>query len=167
MNCPGPEIPLTDEDLYGEENKVEEATEEFILFQLGQEWYAVPVSAVVEIVRVGQITSLPSAPIHIIGITSLRGNIISITDPKRLLGLQAVPLTHKNRIIVIQMQDERTGLLVDEVSAVMNIPVSSLEPPLETLTPAQTEFIQFTCHWQKHLMAILKVEKLLSREGKK
>ena len=156
-----PQIPLTDEDLYGEERKAEEPVELFVPFRLGLEWYGVPIRSVREVLRAGQMTFLPSAPPHIAGIVNLRGNILSVTDPKRLLGVPPTPLTEQSRIVVVETDIAETGLVVDEVGEVVAIPLSHLEPPLDTLEPERANYLTHTCRWGERLMAILRVEKLL------
>src|SRR5688572_31078082 len=109
----------TDEALYGEERGAEEPTEQFCSFRLGAEWYGIPIARVREVVRVGQIAFLPSAPPHVAGIINLRGSIVSVTDPKRLFGLSQVPVNDQHRIVVIETDTAETGLLVDEVGEVL------------------------------------------------
>ena len=154
-------IPLTDEDLYGEERNVEEPVEQFIPFRLGAEWYSVSITKIREVLRAGQITYLPSAPSHIAGIINRRGNILSVTDPKRLFGVPPSPRTEQNRIVVVEAQGTETGLLVDEVEEVVAVPLSHLESPLSTLDPERAAYLEHTCRSGERLMAILRVEKLL------
>jgi chemotaxis signal transduction protein len=59
------------------EKKPKEATLQFIVFRLAQEWHGVAITKVKEILKVGRVTYLLSSPEHIVGIVSLRGNILS------------------------------------------------------------------------------------------
>jgi purine-binding chemotaxis protein CheW len=151
----------TDEALYGEERAAEEPTAQFCSFRLGAEWYGIPIARVREVVRVGQIAFLPSAPPHVAGIINLRGSIVSVTDPKRLFGLPPTPRTSQNRIVVIEHGAVETGLLLDEVGEVVTVPHSALEPPLVTFEPSQTDYIEHVCRRGDRLLAVLRAEKLL------
>ncbi len=139
----------------------EEATAQFVTFRLGPEWYAVGIDAVREVVRVERLTYLPSAPAQIAGAINLRGNIVSVTDPKRLFAMPAGAAGEQSRIVVIESPTAETGLLVDEVGQVVAIAPSQLEPPLATFTPAQAAYIEHVCRCDGRLLAILKGEKLL------
>jgi purine-binding chemotaxis protein CheW len=154
-----------DEELYGDELHVEEPTEQFVSFRLGDEWYAVAIVCVREIVRASQIAFLPSAPAHIVGVTNLRGNIISVTDPKRLFGLGAAPASRQQRIVVVESATAETGLLVDEMGEIVTVATSLLEPPLATFDAAESGFMEHTCRWGERLLAVLKTEKLLTAAG--
>ena len=154
-----------DGELYEDEPHAEEATEQFVSFRLGDEWYAVAIVSVREIVRASQIALLPSAPAHIVGVTNLRGNIISVTDPKRLFGLEATPASPLQRIVVVESATAETGLLVDEMGEVVTVATSQLEPPLATFDAAEAGFMEHTCRWGERLLAVLKTEKLLTPAG--
>ncbi|OGX37607.1 MAG: hypothetical protein A3C53_03730 [Omnitrophica WOR_2 bacterium RIFCSPHIGHO2_02_FULL_68_15] len=154
-------IPLTDDDLFGDERPAEEASASFVACRLDTEWYGVPLAAAREVVRVGPIAYLPSAPPHVVGIVSLRGALLSVTDPKRLLGLSPTPVTDRSRLVVIERHGLETGLLVDEVAEVIVVPISRLEPPPNTLEPARAAFLEASCRWGDRLMAILRSETVL------
>lgn len=158
--------PHAGDDLYDEPQAKEEATEQFVSFRLSDEWYAVSLNAVREIVRVGQIAFLPSAPAHIAGAINLRGNIVSVTDPKWLFGLPTAAPTPQSRIVVIENTTTETGLLVDEVGEVLAIPVGRFEPPLATIDPGQAAYLQHICRAGDRLHAILQVDKLLTPASK-
>lgn len=153
--------PQSADDLYDEPQTAAEATEQFVSFRLSDEWYAVNLRAVREIVKVSQIAFLPSAPAHIAGAINLRGNIVSVTDPKRLFGLPAAAATPRSRIVVIENATAETGLLVDEVGVVLTLPVNQLEPPLATLDLSQTAYLQHVCRSEDRLLGILHADKLL------
>ena len=153
------------DDLFGEAVAAEEPTEQFVTFRLGPEWYAVPIAQVREVVRCGQISYLPSAPPHVAGVINLRGNIITVTDPKRLFGQSSPALTGQHRVVVIETAAAETGLLVDEVGEVAAVALSQLEPPLVTIEPAQAVFVAHTCRWENRLLAILKGDKLVAVGG--
>jgi len=155
------EIPETDEDLYGQEKLVEEPTEQFVTLRLSSDWYGLNLTDIREIDRVGQIAYLPSVPDHILGVMSLRGNIVPVTGLARLLNLTPSSVSDKSRIVVIGRDAAEMGLLVDEVDGVVSVPQSKLEPPLSTLPFDHGNFIRHTCSWGARLIGILHVDSLL------
>lgn len=161
----GDAIPLNDDDLYGPQQKLEEAYREAVVFRMSREWYALPVEHVREILPMSTVTPVPAASAPIIGIMSVRGNIVSVTDPRRRFGLEASEVTPQSRLILVESGSLMTGLPVDEVAEVARIPLSRFEPPFETLSPEQAAMIESTCHWQGHLTAMLKTQKIFERSG--
>ncbi len=156
-----PNIPSTDEDLYGEEQIAEEPKEQCIIFKLNTEWYGIKSREIREVVKMERLTPLPSVPDYLIGITNLRGMILPVIHLKRTLGLRETA-DHSNRLLVIETESVEIACLVDEIKEIATIPISALEPPLLTLESQKIEFIENTCQWEQQFFTILKVEKLIS-----
>lgn len=93
---------------------------EFLVFRLADTPYGVPVERVREIVRLRAITPMPRVPAALVGVISLRGEVVEVVDLRRRLGLERVAPTRSTRIVVVHAEDGRTsGLLVDSVSSVL------------------------------------------------
>lgn len=150
------------EDLY-EREEPKEKTLQLVIFRLVQEWYGVEITKVKEVIRVGKITYLPSSPEYIAGIVSLRGNILSITDLKRILNLPHEDLTEKARIIAIESGMVETGFLVDEVVESIEVPVTKVETPLLTIPAEIAKYIEGHCKVNDKLIALISVEKVLEK----
>lgn len=88
-----------------------------------KEEYAIPIEQVREIRAVESITKIPNAKSYVKGIMNIRGMIIPIIDVKEKLGLHSDGNTSslKQRILVVDIDNSLTGLLVDEVDHVMRI----------------------------------------------
>jgi purine-binding chemotaxis protein CheW len=150
------------EDLY-EREEPKEKTLQLVIFRLVREWYGVEITKVKEVIRVGKITYLPSSPEYIAGIVSLRGNILSVTDLKRVLNLPHEDLTEKTRIIAIESGIVETGFLVDEVVESIEVPVSKIEVPLLTIPAEGAKYIEGQCKVNDKLIALISVEKVLEK----
>jgi purine-binding chemotaxis protein CheW len=106
------------------------ALRELLVFRLDGAPYALPIERVREIVRSLSFTPLPHVPEEVLGVISLRGEIVQVLDTRRRLGLPSLAPTRASRVIV--MSGERgdvTGLLVDAVDAVLRVEESELRPP--------------------------------------
>jgi purine-binding chemotaxis protein CheW len=158
----GGEIALYEEDLY-EKAELKEETIQFVVFRLAREWYGVEITKVKEVIKVEKITYIPSSPEHIAGIINLRGNVLSVTDLKRIFALPHEELTEKTRIVAIESGIVETGLLVDEVAEAIEVPVSKIEPTLSTIAPEMAEYIEGQCRVNGKLIALLNGEKILER----
>ena len=125
-------VTLYDEDLY-EREEPKEAAVQLVVFRLSAEWYGIEITRVKEVVPAGKITLLPSGPEWVAGIVGLRGNILSVTDLKKIFGLPQEEITKKSRLVVIESGVLKTGLLADEVAEVMEVPLSKMDPTLSTI----------------------------------
>jgi purine-binding chemotaxis protein CheW len=153
------------EDLY-EREVLKEETLQLIVFRLSREWYGVEIARVKEVIKVDKITYLPSSPEYIAGIINLRGNILSVTDLKTIFSLPHEESTEKSRIIAVESGVLETGLLVDEVTGSIEVPVSKIEPSLLTLPAEGAKYIEGQCKVDDKLIALISVERILEREGK-
>src|SRR4030043_163265 len=150
------------EDIY-EREELKEETLQLIVFRLSREWYGVEIARVKEVIKVGKITYLPSSPEYIAGIVNLRGNILSVTDLKRIFSLPHKEPTEKTRIIAVELGILETGLLVDEVIESIEVPLSKIEPSLLTIPSEMAKYIEGQCKVDNKLIGLVSVQKVLER----
>ena len=67
-----------------------------------------------------------------IGVLNLRGKVISIIDVRRRFGLAHRDHDERTCIVVVNVNDNSVGLVVDKVSEVITIPAHEIEPPPAT-----------------------------------
>src|SRR5262245_38705203 len=102
---------------------------EYLAFLLGEDIYGTPVSIVREILKPPPLTPVPRAPYAVMGIVSVRGQLVTVLDLRRRLDLESGPMTRKTRILlVIGPGEETIGLYVDEVLQVVRLTESEIEP---------------------------------------
>ncbi|MFW6194152.1 MAG: chemotaxis protein CheW [Halobacteriota archaeon] len=89
-----------------------------VKFKLGNEYFAIPVEEVKEVVKMQNITRTPNSPPHVDGIIDLRGIVCTIIDPKKLLSISGSEESQEERIIVLDLEGSNVGIKVDEVSSV-------------------------------------------------
>ena len=104
-----------------------ERRHEWLTFFLGGEEYALEIQQVREILKAPAITDVPRAPAHVLGVIMVRGEVITVFDPRRRLGLPAAVHGRQARVIVCDAGDGPRGLLVDAVSQVVRLPGSAVE----------------------------------------
>lgn len=155
-------ITLYEEDLYEKEDAKEE-TVQLVVLRLCNEWYGVEITRVKEVIKVDNLTYLPSSPEYIAGIVNLRGNILSVTDLKRIFDLPYEEQTEKSRLVVIENGILETGLLSDEVLEALEVPAGRIDPTLTTIPPDRADYIEGECKMDDKLIGILKVEKILDK----
>jgi purine-binding chemotaxis protein CheW len=109
------------------------ATEQFVVFRLGDERYGLPIGAVDEVVRrPDQLTRVPGAPAFVEGVMNLRGQVVPVIDQRQRFALNGAEHGSGRRVVIVTIDGLRAGFVVDAVSEVVSIPVSELQaaPPL-------------------------------------
>lgn len=103
-----------------------------VTFSSGESLCGIDILDTQEIIRTTGITPVPLASASISGIINLRGSIVTVIDLNRRLGLPEefdLPLSVSRRIIILRIQTESIGLLVDAIGDVIDISASDLAPP--------------------------------------
>jgi len=93
----------------------------------GNEAYGFPLSAVREILVPPPLTEVPRAPAHVLGVISVRGQIITTMDLPKLLHLEAQQASPYGRIVLIDNGEELIGVAVDRVIQVYRMEPSQIE----------------------------------------
>lgn len=100
-----------------------------LTFRVGAELYAVGVAHVTEIVRLQEINSVPGLSPSVRGVTNLRGRVVPILDVRSRFGLPDLEPHDRMVIVVLEVDGERVGLMVEEVTEVVALPPSEQQPP--------------------------------------
>lgn len=134
-----------------------------LLFRLGEEWYAVGVGEVREIFQEYELTALPGVPDYILGVVNVRGEILSVTDPARLMRIGSVDMSGQVQppAIVLIDEDVVTAIVVDEIGDIADVPNDALEPPISTIDRAQAEFISGSVHVGETMVGVINTERML------
>ncbi len=168
-----PSLVFCEQEMYDKQESKEE-TVLLVVLRLSSEWYGVDILKTREIVLPEKITFLPSAPAFVEGVINLRGNILAVTNLKKVFGLPAgevstgissqasSSISSQTKIVVLQSGVLETGLLADEVTEIVEVPVKQIEPPLATLSPEKAAYIQGECRLANRFIGVLNVEKILS-----
>jgi purine-binding chemotaxis protein CheW len=109
--------------------------EQFLIFQLGDESYGMPIAAVDEVIRVpSQVTRMPGAPSFVMGVVNLRGKAVPLIDQRARFAAALSTQTAKARAIIVTIGGLQAGVVVDSVSEVKAVPVDALSAAPEFST---------------------------------
>lgn len=109
-----------------------EKTEQFVIFSLEAERYALPIAAVREIVRCPEsLARVPHAPAFVKGVLNLRGQVVPVIDQRERFGLKAPPAGSRGRIIVVSTGSAFAGFLVDAIDQIARISHKDIGPAPE------------------------------------
>jgi purine-binding chemotaxis protein CheW len=129
---------------------------QIVVFTLGKEKFALETTLINGIEKIMNVTSVPNAKPYIRGLSNLRGNIITIIDLKTYLKMENI--MEEENIIILQFEDERIGLLVDNVHEVVEINDNMLER-----TTVTEDYIKGIVNFNDYVVTLLEGEKLLTR----
>jgi purine-binding chemotaxis protein CheW len=94
---------------------------QFILFDLEGSQFALPLSSALEIGLRPDITPLPNLPKWVLGISNIRGEIISLVDLKSFLGISSAGGLGDRRFIVIHNREIKVGVIVDKIKGIVSL----------------------------------------------
>jgi len=109
-------------DTLGHDGKV-------VIFQIGEGSFALSIDAVREVVPYSPPMPVPDAPPTVEGVLDLRGEVFPVIELARLLGARRVRQGSDARIMVVEVDGQRAGLVVDDVSEVRAVRPDMVTPP--------------------------------------
>jgi purine-binding chemotaxis protein CheW len=132
-------------------------------FRIGNETFGVRIGSVREIVRVPEITAVPSAPETVEGVINLRGKIIPVMDLRKRFGQTEIQADKKNRILVVELDNKLVGLIVNAASEVLKIAPSEIEAPGNLFAEGESGYVTGVGKLKGRLIILLDIAKLLHR----
>jgi purine-binding chemotaxis protein CheW len=144
-------------------------TRTLVSFEADGEEYAVPVSAVREIVRrETKIARMPHADGHMLGVITLRGRLLPLVELRTLLGLAHADRRDDSasRIIVLSFGGLEVGLLVDRAREILRVPSDQIDP-VPVLFRQDSGEIEAICRLDqgRRLISILDPDRLFRSEA--
>lgn len=133
----------------------------FLTFLLGGEEYGLEILKVQEIIGMMNITPVPRTPSYIRGVINLRGKVIPIVDLRLKFDMEAAEQTSETCIIVVEANRLQTGIVVDQVSEVLDILSDDIEDTPAFGAEVNTDFILGIGKPEGHVALLLDIDKVL------
>ena len=136
--------------------------QQYIGFHLNDSEYSIPILKVREIISMPEVTRMPQSLEYIEGVTNLRGSIIPIVNLKKLVHLG----DDRNlgaKVIVVASGRMTFGILVDDITGVITIEESAIEPP-EKFMNGNMEQIEGVAKLKDRLVVLLDTKHLIPGE---
>jgi len=149
-----------------DEDNIDNPLNQFLLFLVGGDLYAIEALKTSEIVEYNQITKVPMVTSCVKGVTNIRGNIVPTIDLLDRFGLGETPIDRKTSIVVINHEHQDTkmqiGVIIDEVFEVDDIDTDNIKEAPEFGSKIDKKFIQKMGKYNGEYMAILNVKSILN-----
>ena len=137
---------------------------QWVTFRLDDATYGINVMQVREVLRYTEIAPVTGAPPYVLGIINLRGSVVTVIDTRTRFGLTSTDTTDNTRIVIIEVENQVVGILVDAVAEVVYLRQSEIETAPNVGTEESAKFIQGVCHKNDELLILVDLEKLMTEE---
>jgi purine-binding chemotaxis protein CheW len=136
-------------------SEIEEQKVQLVICRIDAPYYAFYGEHIKEIVTVSEMTYIPGVPGYLRGVINLRGEIESVLDLRQAFSLPSQPVTKRSRILIGEAQNLRSGVLVDAVEDVLEIPEKHIQKPGTASVSALTPYVVGASAYQEHDLFIL------------
>ena len=143
---------------------VEAGSQEFLVFSLGDEEYAIDILKVQEIRGYENVTRIANAPDVIKGVANLRGVIVPIVDLRIKFRLERADYDDQTVVIVVNIADRVVGIVVDRVSDVMTLTAEQRKPAPEFGLSLPLDYISGLGNLDERMLVLVDIEKMLTSE---
>lgn len=146
------------------DKQVQTKAGKYLTFVLAQETYGLEILKVREIMGLMDITAVPRTPDFVKGVINLRGKVIPVVDLRLKFGMTEAEHTSETCIIVVQVGTVEMGIIVDQVSEVLNIVGNDIEDTPTFGVNVNTDFILGMGKAAGKVTILLDIDKVLTKE---
>ena len=135
-----------------------------VTFSLADRDYSLDIMHVKEIVKADRFTFVPNTLPFVRGVYNLRGEIIPILDLRIFFGIDVSGQKGKKleNIIILSVDDQKFGVIVDKIDKVVGIQKSTIQPPHPLFGDINVKYIDGVVEANKHLYVLLDITRIFS-----
>jgi len=138
---PGPKVLTRQSKAPEKEGDIDAGTLGFLCFVVGTQEFGIDLNLICQIVKPPPLTWVPRLAPHILGIISIRGAVVTLVDLRQLMDLEPTPWPKTSRVLIVEMDDEQVGLLVDSVTQVRRVEATALETRPSFVEGASEDYV--------------------------
>jgi purine-binding chemotaxis protein CheW len=131
-------------------------------FRLGEDLFAADIMRIKEIIRLQKLANLPKSPAFVEGVLNLRGTVIPVVDLRKRFDLPSAPHNRDTRLLIVTVGKQVLGLVVDEVTEVISVPVKDIKQPPQVAGGVGAEYLVGVCLAKESLIMLLNLDRILS-----
>jgi len=146
------------------DNAIDDPILQWVTYQLEEETYGINVMQVQEVLRISEIAPVPGSPDYVLGIINLRGNVVTVIVTRSRFGLMPKESDDMSRIIIVEVNGNVIGMLVDSVAEVVYLHQSEIDTAPNVNSDDSSRFIQGVCNRDEQLLILVDVDKFLTEE---
>ncbi|MBD7944613.1 chemotaxis protein CheW [Psychrobacillus sp. FSL K6-2684] len=130
------------------------SSQKVVVFQSGNEEYAVSIDHVVSIEKLEKVNPIPHLPKYLIGLMKIRGELVPIIDFELILYNQSGLLNENARVVTMHTEDMSVGILVKEAKEILDVPAESLKQ-LGLMNYAKTKYFTNIANLENRMITIV------------
>ena len=142
--------------------------QQYLTFKLADELFAIGIAVIKEIIEYRPPTTVPMMPQYICGVINLRGRVVPVIDLLARFGRASTEVSRRTCIIILEVQHnddlQYLGVVVDTVTAVLDIADTDIEPPPSFGARLRSDFISGMGKVGDQFVIILDINHVLSIE---
>lgn len=140
---------------------------QLVTFRLGQETYGIDIFKIREVIHLQRISTIPNSPKFVEGVIEVRDQVIPVVNLKKRLGIQD-EVGDKQRIIILDLEGQFLGIIVDDISKVLRIEAKNYEAlPDTVMREKEKACITRLGKTEEGLIIMISPENILNRREKK
>ncbi|MCK9485331.1 MAG: chemotaxis protein CheW [Dehalococcoidia bacterium] len=138
---------------------------QLVVFELNGETYGVEIHTVREIIRMQKVTFVPDAPDCVEGVINLRGRVIPVVDLRKRFRMPEVERGADVRILVVDIEGEDIGVIVDAVTEVKRVPEADIQADTSIATTEDSYYIEGIARLEEDLLILLSLPRALGNQA--
>ncbi len=141
---------------------VDEPAIKLVIFALGNQHFAFHGERIREILAQAEVFFVPGSPASLEGVINVRGDIESVIRPHEMLHLSESTVSRNSSILLGRGGGMSSGIRVDSVVDVVDVPQSSIQPPPATLPEHMRVLVLGVLTFQEQPVAVLDLDKMFA-----
>ena len=141
-----------------------EELQQYVTFVIGKEVYGVEVHKVHQIIGMTKITHVPNSLSFMKGMINLRGSVMPVVDMRMKFEMEEKEYNTFTVILIVELKNRFIGMIVDSVSDVLEVPITSIHDTPHFSAKIDTDYIRGIGSVEEDLIIILDVDMILTTE---
>jgi purine-binding chemotaxis protein CheW len=137
------------------------AVQPYILFGVAGTAYALRSHDVLHIEMLEHVTPVPNAPPFVEGVVFSRGQVVPVINLRARFGFERAGVTSRSRLLVVQHEGRRVGLLADESREFIRISDAAVKPPHEAIGGLSGNYLEGVATLGERIVLVLSVRELV------
>ena len=137
------------------------AKQTYILFNVAGTAYAVPSQQVLHMEMLEQVTAVPNAPEFVEGVVFSRGQVVPVINLRARFGFERAPIDLRTRLLVVQTEGRRVGLMADEAREFVGIPDEAVRPPGDAIVGLSGNYLEGVATLGDRIVLILDIREVV------
>ena len=133
----------------------------YILFGVAGTTYAMRSDQVLHMEMVEHVTPVPNAPAFVEGVVFSRGQVVPVINLRARFGFDRAAIDLRTRLLVVQMQGRRVGLMADEAREFVGIPDEAVRPPGDAVVGLSGNYLEGVATIGDRIVLILDIREVV------